>query len=60
MKEIQIYKSGIFRKGWRWRIKADNGNIIAAATESYKNLEDCRANILSIHHILKQYFEDAK
>ena len=26
---------------WRWRLKADNGRIIADSGEGYKNLGDC-------------------
>jgi len=53
--KIEIYKSGIFIKGWRWRIRAANGKIIAAATESYKNKQDCECNLISIHEVLEEY-----
>ena len=26
---------------WRWRLKADNGKIIADSGEGYKNYTDC-------------------
>lgn len=29
------------KKEWRWRLRADNGRIIAGAGESYKNRGDC-------------------
>lgn len=36
-----VYKD--VRKEWRWRFVAGNGNIIAVASESYKNLVDCES-----------------
>lgn len=39
---FELYRSGIIRKGWRWRYRAPNGLIIFASTESYINKEDCR------------------
>ena len=32
------------RGEWRWRRKATNGEITGAASESYKEKRDCRAN----------------
>jgi uncharacterized protein YegP (UPF0339 family) len=26
---------------WRWRLKAQNGRIVADSGEGYKNLQDC-------------------
>ena len=61
MKEIEIYKSGIIRRGWRWRIKADNGKIIAASTESYKNKKDCELNVEGIYkHLVRYFYDDLK
>jgi uncharacterized protein YegP (UPF0339 family) len=46
---IEVYKSGIIRKSWKWRAKAPNGKIIASgrgfnsralATESIGKLEN--------------------
>jgi len=31
-------------KQWRWRVTADNGKIIGASSESFKNRLDCIAN----------------
>lgn len=39
--EFEVYKSGLLRRGWRWRFVAKNGRIIYGSTESYKNLADC-------------------
>lgn len=30
---------------WRWRLKAENGNIIADSGEGYRNRQDCLAGI---------------
>lgn len=30
---------------FRWRMKADNGQIIATAGESYKNKADCKHGV---------------
>jgi uncharacterized protein YegP (UPF0339 family) len=33
---------------YRWRLKAQNGNILATASEGYKEKRDCLANIESV------------
>jgi len=33
---------------WRWQVKANNGNIIGASTESYFNKVDCVNNAISL------------
>lgn len=40
MYTYQVYKD---RRGqWRWRLRADNGKIIATSGgDGYKNLQDC-------------------
>jgi uncharacterized protein YegP (UPF0339 family) len=38
----EIYKDK--QEEWRWRRTAPNGNIVGAATEGYKNRQDCEAN----------------
>lgn len=37
---FEIYRSGIFRKEWRWRLRAANGQIIATSGEGYVRRED--------------------
>lgn len=39
---VQFYKT--FLRQWRWRVKADNGKIIGASSESFKNKIDCVHN----------------
>lgn len=57
MKEIKSYKVELYqslwnglslRREWRWRVKATNGKIIGAATESYVNKSDAIYNIKSL------------
>jgi hypothetical protein len=38
---VQFYRSGIIRKGWRWKVIAQNGEILAVSSEAYHNLSDC-------------------
>ncbi len=38
----EIYKDSIDE--WRWRRTAQNGRIVGAATEGYKNKSDCIDN----------------
>lgn len=44
---FEIYKAGLFRRQWYFRIVADNGKIVAQS-EGYKNLLDCRSTVGSI------------
>ncbi len=37
----ELYRSGILRRGWRWRLVAGNGRIIANGGEAYNNRKDC-------------------
>lgn len=46
--EIYSRKPLIGRRQWRWRLKAANGKIIGASSESYNNYEDCEMNILLV------------
>lgn len=36
-----IYRSGVVRRGWRWRLRANNGQIIADSAEAYVSKADC-------------------
>lgn len=50
MPELEMYqtKDG----GWRWRVKAANGRIIAAASEAYTRREDAIENA----HLVGDFF----
>jgi uncharacterized protein YegP (UPF0339 family) len=37
---------------WRWRIIADNGNILADSSEGYKNRIDCENSYQSMQDTL--------
>jgi uncharacterized protein YegP (UPF0339 family) len=43
MAKFQIYKDKA--REWRWRFRADNGEIIADSSEGYVNKSDCRTGI---------------
>ena len=55
---IEIYKSGILRRGWRWRIKARNGKIICSSSESFKNKLDCEYNLKIVFQSLEKHFSE--
>lgn len=43
MAKFQVYKD---RAGeWRWRLRADNGEIIADSAEGYVNKSDCKHGV---------------
>ena len=44
--KLEIYQDR--RKEWRWRLRARNGNIMAVASEGYKNFQDCTDAVDSI------------
>jgi len=43
-----ILKQHWFTKQWRWQVKAANGKIIGASTESYFNRGDCLQNAINL------------
>lgn len=53
---ITYYRSGLLRK-WRWRIKANNGNIIGASTQGYFNRIDCESNANLVSQCLMEFEE---
>jgi uncharacterized protein YegP (UPF0339 family) len=38
---ITVYRSGLLKREWRWRLRAANGRIIATSGEGYRNKQDC-------------------
>ncbi len=40
---FEIYKD--HKAEWRWRLRAQNGNVLADSGESYKRREDCEHGI---------------
>lgn len=54
---VEFYKT-LFRREWRWRIKANNGKIIAASSEGYKNKQDCIYNAKSTSKSINVHFKN--
>lgn len=46
-----------FKKEWRWKIKANNGKIIAASSEGYINKSDCIYNAKSTAKSIQEFYE---
>lgn len=46
---IHFYKS---RSGWRWRLKAGNGEIVTAASESFTRRSDARRNFATVRSLI--------
>lgn len=44
--KVEYYKD--WENEWRWRVIADNGNIIADSSEGYKNKGDCMDAYISM------------
>lgn len=57
--EVEFYpvKRFLKRTQWRWKIKAINGRIVAASTESFYNKKDCEDNALSTMVSLRAHFD---
>lgn len=51
---FEIYKSGIFKTKFRWRVTADNGRVIGASSQGYVNLQDCKYNAISLGQSLNK------
>ena len=54
--KVTFYKTR-WRREWRWRIRAANGNIIASSSEGYKNRQDCVYNAKSTARSINSYFK---
>lgn len=52
---IEFYKT-FWLQEWRWRVKADNGKKVAAASEGFKNRLDCLANARITMSALQMFF----
>lgn len=58
--DVQIYKKRRWnlKTEWRWRIKADNGRIIGASSEGYRNKQDMIYNMISVLGSLRYYLKE--
>lgn len=54
---VEFYKT-FWKQEWRWRIKANNGKIIASASEGYNNKQDCIYNSKSTAASINKHFRD--
>lgn len=43
--KFEIYRSGLIRSEWRWRLRAQNGRTIADSGEGYRQLEDAKHGV---------------
>lgn len=48
MAKVEFYEDESTNKDWRWRVKADNGEIIGASTEGYSRLDHAENNLKSL------------
>lgn len=50
MPKIEVYKSRSLLRSekWRWRLRSDNGNIIAESGEGYTGKGDCIGMALKV------------
>lgn len=45
-KNVRFFKDS--NEAWRWKITADNGNIIGSSSEGYSNKQDAVYNFCSV------------
>ena len=55
MATFEFYQDGSESQEWRWRVKADNGQIIGASSEGYGREQYAKNNLTS----LPKYCRDA-
>ena len=46
--KFELYRSGVLRREWRWRLRAQNGRIIADSGEGYRNRADAEHGIVLV------------
>lgn len=53
---IEFKRKGVFIKNWRWKITSNqNGKVIAASTEGFKNRLDCNKNLLLTRDAINEF-----
>ena len=45
MRRFEVFRRG---SGWKWRLFADNGRVLAESVPVYRNHRDCRAAIVLV------------
>ena len=61
MSELQIYEKDTMGSapGWRWRVKAGNGEIVASG-EGYTTERDCKRGFLDARDAMNEAFESLR
>ena len=52
------FKQHPISRQWRWKIKADNGKIIAASSESFLRKKGCQDNAKLTGKSITKHFEN--
>jgi len=57
---VEVYRkyTWALKFEWRWRIRANNGKIIASSSEGYRNKSDLINNIASTSVSLGEYISE--
>ena len=57
---LEVYSkiTWTLKKEWRWRITANNGKVIAASSEGYRNREDLINNMASTSVSLGEFITE--
>ena len=57
--EVQVNRWNLLKKTqkqYRWRVKAGNGQIVGASTESFVNYGACEYNAMSTAKSISEYY----
>jgi len=52
--KVEVYKSGIIRKSWKWRLISSNGNIMASG-KGFNSKQACIKSVTTIIDYCKEY-----
>ena len=44
---IELYKSGLIRKSWKWRLVSSNGRIMASG-KGFNSRQNCMDSVMTI------------
>jgi len=42
--KIEVYRSGVIRKSWKWRMKSKNGRILASG-KGFDTKQNCKKSL---------------
>jgi uncharacterized protein YegP (UPF0339 family) len=58
MKTYEVkFRKHLITRQWRWKIKADNGKIIASSSEGFFNRIDCERNAELTGLAIQKHFD---